>query len=169
MNVYWLSRDGSSAAEGPYALGQLRNFYQRGEVTALAQVCLHGSDSWLPLHEELEHDEDMERQLKPAVSVLRREKSLEQVLRERDAESVKTWGNVAGALMILTGLASLVPFFGLLTWFAYGLVSLICTVLAVLMMVKGAVGRGIMTIGLAWIGLPLVMVILQMAVHAIFL
>ncbi|MBB5038234.1 DUF4339 domain-containing protein [Prosthecobacter dejongeii] len=54
MNVYWLSRDGVSPAEGPFAIGQLQRMYEAGQVNALAQVSRTGEDLWIPLSEELE-------------------------------------------------------------------------------------------------------------------
>ena len=47
MNKYWLSRDGGSS-EGPFAESQLLNMWNAGGITAAAQVCLEGTDDWIP-------------------------------------------------------------------------------------------------------------------------
>lgn len=62
MNMYWLTRTGGPA-EGPFTLAQLKSMYQAGHVPATAQVCVDGTEDWLPLTDELEHEQTMQRQL----------------------------------------------------------------------------------------------------------
>lgn len=162
MNVYWLSKDGVSPAEGPYAMGQLKRMYELGQVTTRAQVCLQGSDAWMPLHEELEHQASLERQLQPVRRPVDPQKAFYEAMQKRDGELSKGFGSAIGWLSFLMCCVALVPGLGAFLLVAlFGVYALICSVLSILQMVKGRVGTGVWNLVLVWIAVPFLLAGIQ--------
>ncbi|GAA5141298.1 hypothetical protein GCM10023213_25190 [Prosthecobacter algae] len=156
MNVYWLSRDGASPAEGPYAMGQLKRMYEAGQAMATAQICRQGETDWLPLVDELDHEEALHRQMTPKPAAARREASFEEAMRQRDTELAKGYGlaiNVVTTVICLTGLVPLIGLFAYVVWSVWAMVA---TALCLMQMSKGQASSGIWNLVRVWIFAPLI-------------
>lgn len=166
---YWLSRDGVSPAQGPFAMTQLRRMYDVGELTVRAQVCAQGSDEWVPLQQELGHEEEMERQLRPVRRPVNPQQDFLHAMQRRDEQLSKSFGSVIGWLTFLMCCVAMIPVFGAAVLVViFGFYALICSVLAVLQMVKGRAGRGVWNLILVWIAVPLMLLCIQAFAFGVF-
>lgn len=138
-STYWLSRTPGTQPEGPYFFDQLERMFASGHVTAQAQICPQGGKEWRLLAAAIRNPSS-----KPVDTTARNcEVSLY-------------------VLIFLAGVVSIVPIFGLVFGLvAYGVILLVGTALAVVMMVKGKTARGIFGLGSVWLGLPILIFLAQ--------
>jgi hypothetical protein len=160
LTTYWLCRAPGSATEGPFTLGQLKSMYATGAISAQALICEHGGQEWSEARWMLEAEE-MPVRAKP-VAQSPRQPSFENAMRNRDEVLAKRFSAAVNWMAVLTCLIALVPGLGILGGIlAYGLLVTVGTILCVLTIVKGRVGRGIWDLIGIWVLVPLMMVVFQ--------
>lgn len=149
---YWLSRDETAAPEGPYSLSQLRTLVRGNWLGEAAMACKDGENQWRSLMSVLS---DPDPVTAPPLN-------MDQVLRQRDRGLVKGCDMAIQVLCWLAVGLALIPAVGIFLALAVWVpVAIVCSLLAVVQMVKGSGVKGVVNILAAWIALPLVMFIGQ--------
>lgn len=101
--------------------------------------------------------------LSPTQSPAARERQVQQELAEERAHAVRTYYRYANLLVVMAFVLIVIPQMGWDAWFLHvpgavehlvGGVASIVTALALLMMINGRAGKGILTLLFAWIILP---------------
>lgn len=175
LERYWLAREGQTF--GPYDVTTLRRMRTRGEVAEGDQLCLEGTQDWmeaLPAMDWL--GKPMQQTEMPSLGgtsfvvnapplptsadgMVAAWKAIQDEERKRSVKQIDS------ALAILTAcvmVGSCIPVVGSLLSAALPVVILAMLVLSIILMVKGAVGRGFIGLAMTVI-VPLWWLIVQIA------
>jgi TM2 domain-containing membrane protein YozV len=105
MNAYYIAE--GEQVTGPFVEDQLMNMWRLGQITANAQVCLEGTEEWVPIRTEI-HTIEAFRPMNQSHRKLTPESALQAVLNQQTkAMQAKSAGAAVLLSVLLPGLGHL--------------------------------------------------------------
>jgi hypothetical protein len=169
MNTYYLSKGPGQAGEGPFTAAQIRAMRERNIIGDEAKVCAVGALEWREMREELgdlpsAQPPDQSPGEAPPAKMRSWDKPIDRP--EEEDPLVGTLGTAASWMFVAFLVLSCIP--GANAFFIGYILAGVAggSVFGIVMMTKGAVGKGVRLLVCSWIGLPLLVIVGKSVVTA---